>query len=279
MEEPKDAATGQRRLAGLLNIFESPNSRLEHFNWTWFSSTMSTGSLAVVLYQTPHKFNGLLTIGKIVFILDLTLFILYTAIVAARFTLKPNTFRKSLVDPGESFYFGSFWVSVSLLLQNTSQYAFPSCGPWLVQTLEVLFWIYFALVLLVAIFQYQDLFVEQNLRVADMTPAWILPIYPLLVTGPLAAVLMSHQPQRAAEAIWAAGVLAQGLGWMVAVFMYGLWTIRLLSADLPPPSMRPSMYIAVGPIGESRLPLSPPLVRKSCLRSRLHNRRSYLTQQ
>lgn len=278
MEEPKDASSGKGGFAGLLNIVESPNSRLEQFDWTWFSSTMSTGSLAVVLYQTPHKFNGLLTIGKIVFILDLTLFILYTAIITTRFTLKPNTFRTSLVDPGESFFFGSFWVSLSLVLQNISQYAFPSCGPWLVQTLEVLFWIYFALILIVAIFQYQNLFVEKNLRIADMTPAWILPIYPLLVTGPLAAVIMNQQPQRAAEAIWAAGVLAQGLGWMVAVFMYGLWTIRLLSADLPPPSMRPSMYIAVGPIGESRLPLYS-LGPGSCSRFRLHDRRSYLTQQ
>ena len=278
MEEPKDASSGKGGFAGLLNIVESPNSRLEQFDWTWFSSTMSTGSLAVVLYQTPHKFNGLLTIGKIVFILDLTLFLLYTAIIATRFTLKPNTFRKSLVDPGESFFFGSFWVSLSLVLQNISQYAFPSCGSWLVRTLEILFWIYFALILIVAIFQYQNLFVEKNLRIADMTPAWILPIYPLLVTGPLAAVIMNQQPQRAAEAIWAAGVLAQGLGWMVAVFMYGLWTIRLLSADLPPPSMRPGMYIAVGPIGESRLPLSP-LDPESCSQFRLHDRRSYLAQQ
>ena len=278
MEEPKDGSSGKKHLAGLLNIVESPNSRLEQFNWTWFSSTMSTGSLAVILYQTPHKFHGLLTIGKIVFILDLILFTLYTALVAARFTRKPDTFRRSLVDPGESFFFGSFWVSLSLVLQNISQYAFPTCGAWLVQTLEVLFWIYFASILLVAIFQYQNLFVEENLRIADMTPAWILPIYPLLVTGPLAGVIMKQQPQRAAEAIWAAGVLAQGLGWMVSVFMYGLWTIRLLTADLPPPSMRPSMYIAVGPIGESRLPLSSPFP-ESCSRVRLHDRRSYFAQQ
>lgn len=278
MDEPKDASSGKRALAGLLHLDESPTSRLDQFNWNWFSSTMSTGSLAVVLYQTPHKFNGLLTIGKIVFILDLILFTTYTAIVVARFTLKPKTFRKSLLDPGESFFFGSFWVSLSLVLQNISQYAFPTCGPWLVQTLEVLFWIYFALVLIVAIFQYQDLFVEHNLRIADMTPAWILPIYPLVVTGPLAAVVMKQQPQRAAEAIWAAGLLAQGLGWMVSVFMYGLWTIRLLSADLPPPSMRPSMYIAVGPIGVSRLPL-PPFCPESCSHFRLHNRWPYLPQQ
>src|SRR4051812_42475146 len=41
----------------------------------------------------------------------------------------------------------------------------------------------------------------------------------------------------------------QGLGWMVAMFMYAIWTPRLMSADLPAPSIRPGAYIAVEPTG------------------------------
>jgi tellurite resistance protein TehA-like permease len=101
--------------------------------------------------------------------------------------------------------------------------------------------------MLVAVFEYHALFITERLRISQMVPAWILPIYPLLVAGPLAGSLVSDQPPRAALRIWVGGVMFQGLGWMVATFMYAIWTLRLMSANLPAPSMRPGAYIAVGP--------------------------------
>ena len=113
-----------------------------------------------------------------------------------------------------------------------------------------MFWCYLACVIVVAVFHYQALFVLKNIPISAMTPAWILPIYPLLVTGPLAGTLLQHQPSWAATPIWVAGVLGQGLGWMVTTFLYVLWTLRLLQHDVPDPAHRPGMYIAVGPTGK-----------------------------
>lgn len=66
------------------------------------------------------------------------------------------------------------------------------------KALEVLFWMYAACVLLVAVFQYHVIFDEEKLPVVDAMPAWILPMYPLLVLGPLAAVLEYNQPRTGA---------------------------------------------------------------------------------
>lgn len=225
---------------------------LKSFKWHWFTTTMATGAVAVVLYQTPYKFTGLVTIGKVIFILDLLLFMAFTIAIGSRFALRPKAFLESLYDSDEAFYFGTWWVSLALILENISQYAIPPCGAWLVKTLEILFWIYVACVLVVAVLQYQYLFVTRNLHIADMTPSWLLPIYPLLVTGPLAAIVVQHQPPAHASPIWICGVAAQGLGWMVTVFMYAMWTIRLLCEEIPAPPMRPGMYIAVGPTGKTR---------------------------
>lgn len=229
---------------------------LKSFTWNCFTTTMATGALAIALYQTPYKFTGLVTIGKIIFILDLILFIAFTIAIASRFALRPKAFLESLYDSDEAFYFGTWWVSLALIIENMAQYALPPCGPWLVKTLEVLFWMYFACILVVAVLQYQYLFVTRNLEIPDMTPSWLLPIYPLLVTGPLAAVLVQYQPPASASPMWIAGLAAQGLGWMVTVFMYGMWAIRLLCEDVPAPPMRAGMYIAVGPTGKTRRPIS-----------------------
>ena len=231
------------------------HERLKHVTWAWFCSTMATGSVAVVIYQTPYKFRGLITIGTIIFIVDIVLFLLCCALLLARFIIVPKTFTGSIRHPVEAFYVGTFWVSISLILQNVSQYGSASCGPWLQKALEVCFWMYVASAIIVAVVQYSILFISQRLEIAKMVPAWILPIYPLLVTGPLAGVLLDHQPASAAVPIFVGGVLCQGLGWMVATFLYVIWTLRLFTADLPPPSGRPGMYIAVGPTGYTALAL------------------------
>lgn len=123
--------------------------------------------------KSPHKFHGLLTIGKIIFIIDLVMFFACCALIIACFIGRPESFPDSLRDPAESFYVGAFWVSIALILENVSQYGVPYCGAWLSKTLQVLFWFYVASILFVAIFQYYSTFVSQNLRISDMTPAWM----------------------------------------------------------------------------------------------------------
>ena len=211
---------------------------------------MSTGALAVVLGQTPNKFTGLQTIGKIFFILDLFLFILFTAVITTRFILVPKKLFASIHHPVEGLFFGAFWVSVSLILNCMQSYGVPSTGPWLVSALRVLFWMYCGIVLLVAIFQYYVLFQEERLNVADAMPAWIFPIYPLLVVGPMAGTMIPSQPEWAAYPMWVGALMFQGVAWTVAIMMYSIYTQRLMGSSLPAPSTRPGMFVSVGPAGK-----------------------------
>lgn len=228
----------------------SIRERLTHFTWSWFECTMSTGAIATLLGQQPYGFTGLKTIGKVFFILDLVLFVIFTALITTRFVLKPHAFFRSLHHPHESFFFGTFWVSIALILYCTEQYGVPSCGPWLVKALEVSFWTYAGLVLLVVVFQYHVIFDEERLPVQDAMPAWIFPAYPFVVLGPLAAVLEYHQPPTPALSIMIGGILFQGLGWTIAFIMYTIYITRLINRDLPDEPKRPGMYVAVGPAGK-----------------------------
>jgi hypothetical protein len=74
-----------------------------------------------------------------------------------------------------------------------------------------------------------------------------------------------------------AAVMLQGLGWVVALMMYSIYTQRLMTSALPSPPTRPGMYVSVGPAGEC-----PPylffrlLCKKPLTPARLHCRRSHL---
>jgi tellurite resistance protein TehA-like permease len=204
--------------------------RVSHFTWTNFASTMSTGSIAVLLSQQPYSFRGLKTIGKIFFILDLVMFVAFNIIIMVRFRKRPWKFSKSLHWPPEALFFGTYWVSIALILTCTQQYGIPVCGPWLVKTMEVLFWVYAASALSVAIFQYLTLFVAEKTPVSSAVPAWVFPVYPLLIIGPLAGVMVPSQPASAALAIFIGAICFQGLAWTVAGFMYTTYVSPLLYA-------------------------------------------------
>lgn len=223
--------------------------RIAHFTWPWFATTMSTGALAVVLAQTPNRFPGLTTIGKIFFIFDIVLFTLFNIAMGLRAFWFPKRFRGSLHHPVEGLFFGAYWVSASLILNATQSYGVPNCGPWLVKAIEVLFWLYCAVVLLVAIGQYYVLFQEERLKITDAVPAWIFPIYPLLVIGPMAGNFIPSQSSPNAFDMWVGAVMLQGLAWTVALMMYSMYMQRLMTSALPAPSTRPGMYVSVGPAG------------------------------
>lgn len=215
----------------------------------WFASTMSTGAVAVVIAQTPYQFSGLQTIGKIFYLLDIVMFLIFVALMITRFIIRPKAISKSLHYPPEALFFGAFWVSIALILNGAQAYGVDASGPWLTSALRVSFWIYVALVMIVAVSQYATIFIAEQLPVSSAMPAWILPMYPFLVLGPLAATLAPSQSLTSARQMVLAGITFQGLGWTVSVFMYTIYILRLMSSKVPAPSTRPGMFISVGPAG------------------------------
>lgn len=80
-----------------------------------------------------------------------------------------------------------------------------------------------------------------------MTPIWIFPAYPLLIIGPHAGVLTSDlTPDRSAR-ILVGGFTAQGIGMMVSLMIYSAYIYRLMTQKLPRESLRPGMFVSVGP--------------------------------
>ncbi|EPE28341.1 malic acid transport protein [Glarea lozoyensis ATCC 20868] len=218
-----------------------------HITWNYFPLTMSTLSLSVLLSNQPFTFPSLLTLGTILFVTGLVLFVLLTFAILIRFYTHPGAFANSLHHPTESFFVGSWWVSVALLLNCIQSYGVPSSGPWLVTAMEVLFWVFIGAAILVAVFQYHVIYERESLSIQDALPAWILPAYPFLVTGNLAGAIVASQAQEAGLRIWIAGLTVQGLGWMLAIWMYSVYLARLISGTLPEEGGRPGMYVAVGP--------------------------------
>lgn len=232
------------------------SERLRHITWAWYMITMSTGGIALLLHKTPHQFKGLSTIGVIVFIANLVFFVGISIGLIYRFICTPSALKRSLTHPTESLFFGTFWLAVATIICNIHVYGVPHTGTWLPVVTRVLYWIYTAITYLVAVLQYWHLFTGRSITLQSFTPAWIIPVFPIMLTGTIASYVAEEQPPTQAIPILVSGTTFQGLGFIVALLMYANYIGRLMTGGFPDLYKRPGMFIAVGPPAFTGLALS-----------------------
>jgi tellurite resistance protein TehA-like permease len=130
----------------------SIRDRLGQVTWGWFSISMATRGIAVLLYNTPNQFPGLETIGKIVYIFNLVLFLTISLCLSSRFLSNSSALKESLAHPNETHFLGTCPLALATIIMGASVYGTPACGAWLLVALRVVFWIYVAIAILQAIF-------------------------------------------------------------------------------------------------------------------------------
>jgi tellurite resistance protein TehA-like permease len=169
--------------------------------------------------------------------------------MSARFYLYPETFIASLTHPTESLFVPAAVVSFGTILLNITQYGLYNVGDWLNEAALVMFWINSALAIIASAGTYLMLWTTTTFTIAQMTPIWIFPAYPLLVIGPQAALLSKSLAPDQAKIILLAGFTIQGIGYLVSLMIYAAYIYRLMTQKLPAESSRPGMFVSVGPSG------------------------------
>lgn len=214
---------------------------------------MSTGGFATLISLQPHAFPGLISIGAVFYVANIFIFALLCSIMLIRWAKHPGTFKESLKHEREGLFLGPFWLSVATIITGTQRYvvmaleADSSMRPWLQTSIAIAFWGYTAATFMLAVFQYSYLFDSHMYHLNKFMPSWLLPIFPIMLAGTIAAVIAADQPVASRLPILVAGLGCQGLGFTVCLLMYAHYIGRLMCHGWPNPEHRPAMYIGVGP--------------------------------
>jgi C4-dicarboxylate transporter/malic acid transport protein len=220
---------------------------MHHFTWAWFTLVMSTGGVSLLLFAQPHQVPAFRQIGFVVWVMTVILFVLIVAGMITRFVLFPGDLKASITHPREGFFVPTFFLSCATLITSTHRYTIPYEDLALQGVIQTIFWGYVIVTLFLAIFQYSYLFASHSFGLQTMMPTWILPIFPIMLSGTISSVIADTQPDIHAVPIAIGGLTCQGLGMSVALIMYSHMVGRLMQSGLPNREHRPGLFMNVGP--------------------------------
>ncbi|OIW27295.1 C4-dicarboxylate transporter/malic acid transport protein [Coniochaeta ligniaria NRRL 30616] len=174
-------------------------------------------------------------------------------LITLRFRYRPNTFRSSFTDQVESLFTASVVVSIATILITVCEYGVPHTGPWLLHVMEVLFWVYVSVSMLASASIYLILWSTLTFPIHTMTPVWVFPAYPLLLTAPFGSTLISTAIDSGqlgslnAVAISFASVSVQGCAFLISFMISTAFLYRLMTQKLPRDAQRPGIFVSIGP--------------------------------
>jgi len=218
----------------------------------WFSVTMGTGVLALAMNQIPFPIPGVPDLAGGLWLLDIVLFVLFTAIYAARWVFFFDDARRIFRDPVVSMFLGAIPMGLATIINGLVVF---DGGEPAVCIAYALWWGDVTMSIACGLLVPFLMFTIQNHSMERMTAVWLLPIVAAEVAAVSGALLVPHlSPSEAfivlilCYALWAFSV-------PLAMSIFVILLLRLVLHKLPDHDMAATGWLALGPIGTGALGL------------------------
>lgn len=168
-------------------------ARLEHMTFAWFTSSMSLGGIASLLINRIIPWTAMYYIGIVLFLINVVYLSLLILLQILRFTLTPATLAWSLSHPLECCFIPTAVLACATVINCCAGVVGSNPSEGCEIALRVVFWIYCVVSLLVSLVCYTNMFGRAEQNLPHMTPAWVLPIFPLMLCGSVATSILPTQ--------------------------------------------------------------------------------------
>jgi len=221
-----------------------------NFTPSWYSVSMGTGILSILLHTSPHRFPGEATIGTVLYFVNIALFVAFTAVSAARYVLYPWALGRMLRHPAQSLFLGTIPMALATIVNATVLIAVPMYGRWAAHLCWALWWVDVALSVASTFGIPLLMFQMHELTLEAMSAAWLLPIVPAVVCaasgGTVAGVLSVENAQITlflSYVLW-------GIGMTLSLLVMAVYFHRLAVHKLPNSEVIVSAFLPLGPCGQ-----------------------------
>jgi tellurite resistance protein TehA-like permease len=96
----------------------------------WFSVTMGTGIVSILLHNLPYNGIWLYWLSVLVFALNVLLFTTGCVISILRYTLYPEIFKVMIKHSVQSMFIGTFPMGLATIINMICLVCVPAWGEW-----------------------------------------------------------------------------------------------------------------------------------------------------
>ena len=229
---------------------------VRQFTPNWFAATMGTGILSLDLNLLPGAGSVVHHVAMAIWLLNIGLFTVFTALYAARWVLYPREAARIFGHSVMSMFFGTIPMGLATIINGFIAFGLKVMGPDAVMIATTLWWFDAALSVVIGLGVPFLMVVRQDHVMEKMTAVWLLPVVAAEVAAASGAQIIPHlaNPHLAlmmdmlCYALWAYSV-------PIALSIVVILLQRLVLHRLPHKDLAPSSWLTLGPIGTGALGL------------------------
>lgn len=247
---PNNAKPGIKPFSHL----QHPREVIRQFTPNWFAATMGTGVLTLALAQLPGAIPGMQAIAEALWLFNIFLFVLFTALYAARWLLFFDEARRIFGHSTVSMFFGTIPMGLATIINGFLLLGLPRWGEDVIQVAEVLWWLDVAMSLACGVLIPYMMFTRQEHSIDQMTAVWLLPVVAAEVAAASGGLLAPHLVDTHSQlVVLVTSYVLWAFSLPVAFSILTILLLRMALHKLPHENMAASSWLALGPIGTGAL--------------------------
>ncbi|PAU53484.1 TDT family transporter [Pseudomonas sp. PICF141] len=237
-----------------LSHLQHPREAIRHFTPNWFAATMGTGVLSLALAQLPVANPGLHAIAEGLWLFNIVLFVVFTAMYAARWVMFFDEARRIFGHSTVSMFFGTIPMGLATLINGFLLFGLPRWGDGVIHLAEVLWWLDVAMSLACGVLIPYMMFTRQEHSIDQMTAVWLLPVVAAEVAAASGGLLAPHLADAHSQlVVLVTSYVLWAFSLPVAFSILTILLLRMALHKLPHENMAASSWLTLGPIGTGAL--------------------------
>ncbi|AJP01217.1 C4-dicarboxylate ABC transporter [Streptomyces cyaneogriseus subsp. noncyanogenus] len=226
---------------------------VRHLGPNWYATVMGTAIVATAGAGLPLRLPGLRTACTAVWALALLLLVVLLTARVLHWRHHRDQARAHLLDPATAPFYGC----LAMALLSVGGGALTLGRDWIgiraaLALDTVLFVSGTALGLVTAVAVPYLMAVRHRVEPGQASAVWLLPLVPPMVSAATGPLLVPHLPAgQPRQSLLFACFALFGLSLLATLVTLPLVFARLLTAGPPPPALTPTLFLVLGPLGQS----------------------------
>ncbi|WP_436788826.1 TDT family transporter [Yinghuangia sp. YIM S10712] len=237
----------------LLHELDRPADAFRAVGPNWFAVVMGTGIVATAAVTLPLHVPGLHAVAVLVWLLASALLVAATAATAVQWTRHRDIARGHAANPAMVPFYGAPPMALLAVGAGTIRLGPDVLGGTAALAVGAVLWTLGAATGLACAVAVPYLMITRHrLRLDNVFPTWLLPVVPPMVAAATGPLLIPHLGGHQARlALLAACYAMFGISLLATLALLPLIWARLLLLRTGPPVMAPTLFIVLGPLGQS----------------------------